>query len=88
MKNKFALITLLGLFFVGNNGLAQDSSNATVEEEYAVEQTATNGTEEESISTQEESASFHQIIKQKFIEGGPGFMGIVLLCLICLKMFE
>ena len=27
-------------------------------------------------------ASFHQIIKQKFIEGGPGFMGIVLLCLI------
>ena len=29
-----------------------------------------------------ESASFHQIIKQKFIEGGPGFMGIVLLCLI------
>lgn len=29
-----------------------------------------------------ESASFHQVIKQKFIEGGPGFMGIVLLCLI------
>ena len=26
--------------------------------------------------------TFHQIIKQKFIEGGPGFMGIVLLCLI------
>ncbi|MDB0027090.1 MotA/TolQ/ExbB proton channel family protein [Flavobacteriales bacterium] len=30
----------------------------------------------------EQSASFHQIIKQKFIEGGPGFMGIVLICLI------
>jgi biopolymer transport protein ExbB len=26
--------------------------------------------------------TFHQVIKQKFIEGGPGFMGIVLLCLI------
>ena len=26
--------------------------------------------------------SIHQIIKDKFIEGGPGFMGIVLLCLI------
>ena len=40
----------------------------------------------EEISTTEEttkqSESFHQIIKQKFIEGGPGFMGIVLLCLI------
>jgi biopolymer transport protein ExbB len=42
--------------------------------------------EKEEISAAEEtttqSASFHQIIKQKFIEGGPGFMGIVLLCLI------
>ncbi len=34
------------------------------------------------VMENEEVASFHQIIKQKFIEGGPGFMGIVLLCLI------
>lgn len=26
--------------------------------------------------------TFQQVIKQKFIEGGPGFMGIVLVCLI------
>ena len=26
--------------------------------------------------------SFHQILKEKFIEGGPGFMGVVLLALI------
>ena len=25
---------------------------------------------------------FHQELKKRFIEGGPGFMGIVLLCLI------
>ena len=31
---------------------------------------------------QEEEPSFHQIIKQKFIEGGAGFMSIVLICLI------
>ncbi len=30
----------------------------------------------------ESSPSFHQVIKQKFIEGGASFMGIVLLCLI------
>ena len=30
----------------------------------------------------DESKSFHQVLKEKFIEGGPGFMGIVLLCLI------
>jgi biopolymer transport protein ExbB len=29
-----------------------------------------------------EDKSFTQVIKQKFIEGGPGFMGIVLVCLI------
>lgn len=26
--------------------------------------------------------SFHQELKERFVEGGPGFMGIVLLCLI------
>ena len=30
----------------------------------------------------EEELSFHQVIKQKFIEGGAGFMAIVLFCLI------
>lgn len=30
----------------------------------------------------EEDKTFHQVLKEKFIEGGPGFMGIVLLCLI------
>lgn len=29
-----------------------------------------------------EDAGFHQELKRRFIEGGPGFMGIVLLCLI------
>ena len=29
-----------------------------------------------------EEESFTKVIKQKFIEGGPGFMGIVLVCLI------
>ena len=29
-----------------------------------------------------ESKGFHQELKDRFVEGGPGFMGIVLLCLI------
>ena len=59
------------------------------EEDYSDENEggeADENVEKEEISATEEtttqSASFHQIIKQKFIEGGPGFMGIVLLCLI------
>ncbi|MDP6333400.1 MAG: SAP domain-containing protein, partial [Candidatus Poseidoniaceae archaeon] len=58
------------------------SSEEVVEEpvEEVVEEVITEV--EETPVPAEESASFHQIIKQKFIEGGPGFMGIVLLCLI------
>ena len=43
------------------------------------EETTTEESSEEVVSEEE---TFHQIIKQKFMEGGPEFMGIVLLCLI------
>jgi len=84
MKNKFALIALLGLFLAGTYTVyAQDSNDTIVAEEIV---TTTVETEQAPAQIEEEivaeEASFHQIIKQKFIEGGPGFMGIVLLCLI------
>ena len=35
------------------------------------------------VATEEvEEASFHQVLKEKFIEGGAGFMGVVLIALI------
>ena len=37
---------------------------------------------EEQLVVEEEELNFHQELKKRFIEGGPGFMGIVLLCLI------
>ena len=39
-------------------------------------------TQEEEDQASEESLSFTQELKTRFIEGGPGFMGIVLICLI------
>ena len=88
MKNKFALLALLGLFLAGTyNVYAQDADTIATEE--VVEETVV--AEEETPAVIKETTaeapaasedSFHQIIKQKFIEGGPGFMGIVLLCLI------
>ncbi|WP_289043337.1 MotA/TolQ/ExbB proton channel family protein [uncultured Olleya sp.] len=33
-------------------------------------------------SADAENLTFHQELKKRFIEGGPGFMGVVLLCLI------
>ena len=88
MKNIFALLALLGLFLAGTyNVYAQDADTIATEEvieENVISEEDRKGQAAmiESAISDEESASFHQIIKQKFIEGGPGFMGIVLLCLI------
>ena len=80
----FAMLTI-GMSF---NALAQDETEATpdstateeVTEEAAVEEVAETETVE--ATEEEEGATAHQVIKIKFIEGGAGFMGIVLLTLI------
>ena len=86
MKNKFALIALLGLFLAGTYTVYAQDANDTIATEQVVATEQAPEQVEEIVEAppvpSEESASFHQIIKQKFIEGGPGFMGIVLLCLI------
>ena len=100
MKNKFAIIALLGFFLSGTYTIhAQDatdtilmeeetSNDLPAQDEYVDESPAevkeVAPIEEEVVESdkEKEATSFHQIIKQKFIEGGPGFMGIVLLCLI------
>ena len=91
MKNKFALLSILVLFIVGNynifaqndDTIAQNADTIATEESVMSEEDKRGQAAMiESEKRDEEPASFHQIIKQKFIEGGPGFMGIVLLCLI------
>ena len=86
MKNKLTLFTLLGLFLiVSYNMYAQEADSAINEE--TVDSVVETAMQEEQVPAnteviEDQPASFHQIIKQKFIEGGPAFMGIVLLCLI------
>ena len=84
MKNLFTLITLIS-FLVFSNTSAFSQNNNSISTE-SVEMDSVDNEEinqvENVVSEVAETASFHQIIKQKFIEGGPGFMGIVLLCLI------
>jgi biopolymer transport protein ExbB len=90
MKNKFALIALIGLFLTSTITVFAQNAADNATDEYvptSVEtKTQVQSDEQEELVDEvmenEEAASFHQIIKQKFIEGGPGFMGIVLLCLI------
>ncbi len=90
MKNKFALIALIGLFLTSTITVFAQNAADNATDEYVPTSVETNTqvqSEEkeelvDEVMENEEAASFHQIIKQKFIEGGPGFMGIVLLCLI------
>ncbi len=49
----------------------------------AVQAQADNGkAQTEQVDNQEEPKEFHQILKKRFVEGGPTFMGIVLITLI------
>ncbi|MFC2138039.1 MotA/TolQ/ExbB proton channel family protein [Bacteroidota bacterium] len=95
MKNLFAFIAVLAMFILGTSNyvIAQDDVDITTEE---VDSTAADSTmaEEEADSTvidlsdeaeaaeTEAGKSLHKQVKQKFIEGGAGFMGAVLLTLI------
>lgn len=89
MKKLIALLTIAGMMFFGFNSivLAQDSpaeqteatdSTLVAEEVAPVQEAAT----VEMEAVEEEPLTFHETIKEKFIEGGPEFMGIVLLTLI------
>jgi len=62
--------------------VVDDSTTEAVTEEQIVEEEPM----EEAAPVEEEEAapekSFHQVVKDKFIAGGPGFMSFVLVCLI------
>ncbi len=72
MKKVFTILAIVGmLFFVTNNIQAQTSKTKTEKK-----------IEKAKKSDDGKSASFHQELKKRFVEGGPAFMGIVLLILI------
>lgn len=85
MKKLIALLTIAGMMTFGLNHivLAQDTLQQTTEQ--AQQPEAAPEVAETTLEMQvadEEPLTFHEVIKEKFIEGGPEFMGIVLLTLI------
>lgn len=97
MKKVFSIFTLTAMLSMSTVAFAQEADEVTNEEavemaendtladeESAVEEEVAEMplTEQEEETTTTERQTIHQIIKQKFIEGGPEFMGIVLLVLI------
>jgi biopolymer transport protein ExbB len=88
MKKVLAFLMLAGFLTFGytTQSLAQESEESTevaeTEEEEAVEETPAEETSPVTATEVEEELSFHQVVKKQFIDGGVGFMSVVLLCLI------
>ena len=86
MRKLFTAVALMGLISLGATPMmAQEAENAPVAT--ALEQDSTTAAVETPAIAEEESnevaeQSLHHALKTKFIEGGPGFMATVLLCLI------
>nr|MCU0400598.1 MotA/TolQ/ExbB proton channel family protein [Algoriphagus sp.] len=82
MRKLIALFMLAGIMFVPVFANAQDApadSAAATEATPAVETSSPTVVDDEIVA---EEQSFHQILKEKFIEGDPIYMTPVLLCLI------
>ena len=94
MKKVFALMSIVGLltFANFNNVMAQDATPAEGTEQVAANDeapaadaaVAEPAAEEETVAAAPADAtkSFHQMLKEKYIQGGAGWMTPVLLCLI------
>ena len=77
MKKIFMFLAVMGV-------MAFSAQNAAAQDEQAAETTATEVVTEATEATDELPAEvpMHQALKTKFIEGGAGFMALVIACLI------
>lgn len=84
MKKIVALLSMVFLLTIGTSVLfAQDAGQAAAD----TNQTTTEAVTEEAPAAEAqvaeaESESFHQSVKRYFVEGGPEFMALVIICLI------
>tara|TARA_B100000886_G_scaffold85471_1_gene55996 strand:- start:417 stop:1226 length:810 start_codon:yes stop_codon:yes gene_type:complete len=87
MKKLVCLIGMFSMLFIHSNySFPQEEVDSLVQEVDSIAQSevleSSDDIVEEQLVVEEEELNFHQELKKRFIEGGPGFMGIVLLCLI------
>ncbi len=86
MKKQFAILALFGVLTLGSFSLAlaQDGDSTQTESEPAVAAMTEQEPMMDEVATDvaSEDTSFHQRIKEKFIEGGASFMWPILICLI------
>ncbi len=80
MKKVFSILAMAGLFVLSTNTVSANV-NAIPANMSSTLATATVMLQEEAAAASEDRG-FTQVLKEQFIQGGAGFMGIVLLCLI------
>jgi biopolymer transport protein ExbB len=88
MKRLFALLAIAGMMSLGYQSYAQDETDTsatdttTVIQEAEPEPVAAPAPVVEDEPEAEEAQGFHQVVKEKFIQGGVTWMTPVLICLI------
>ncbi|HLN74012.1 MAG: MotA/TolQ/ExbB proton channel family protein [Methylococcaceae bacterium] len=90
MKKLFALTAILSMlcFTTSINVIAQSTTATTNQAEVkntadsVQKKSAVTDPIEQTAAKAEQGQSMHSALKQKFIEGGPGFMTSILICLI------
>ncbi|HBT11443.1 MAG TPA: flagellar motor protein MotA, partial [Leeuwenhoekiella sp.] len=81
MKRVFSILVITAVIALGNLTAQANTAPLMTVNTTAIA-AAVQEEAEEAVADETESLSFTQELKKRFIEGGPGFMGIVLLCLI------
>ncbi|NNC83409.1 MAG: MotA/TolQ/ExbB proton channel family protein [Flavobacteriales bacterium] len=76
MKKILSILAIMGsvLFLIPETAMAFESDPGLVSEAGLAQ--------DAEAAAEEGSTGFTQVLKEKFIEGGPGFMAIVLICLV------
>jgi len=82
MKKLFSILAITALVFAGtSSSKAANIQTMPINVQLLMATTTISITQDDS-GTETQEKGFHQELKERFVEGGPGFMGIVLLCLI------
>ncbi|NER09550.1 biopolymer transport protein ExbB [Muriicola jejuensis] len=81
MKRLFSILAMAGLFVLSTNTVSA-KANAMVSNLSATVVSAAMTIQDSPAEEMVEEKGFQQVLKEQFIQGGAGFMGIVLLCLI------
>lgn len=83
MKKLFAFLAVIGILTFGvSTSVSAQTDTTEVDTMQVVEEAPAADDQTAAADDEEAEVPLHTVVKGKFIEGGAGFMGIVLLCLI------